>query len=318
MVKKMCVFVIMCGLVFASSAQAEKVISIGTAPAGGTWYAIGGAVADIITKHVKGVTAIAEVTGAAVENVKLLGTKEVEIGITINAIANAGYLGKRPFKEKYTNIRQLLSGFQHGYLQIFALKGSPIQYIDELKGKRVAVGPAGHGSLVRLKEIFKVLGWGFGFDAIKPVYLPYKQSVTLLTDKRVDAAVLYMAPPVPAIKAAEVTHDIKLLRLRDEHREAILKAYAHYVPKVVPKSAYKGLDEDIPTVATPNIIMVDADLDERLVYQITKAIFEHIDAFRASHPSVKTFSVEGAVTKGIIPFHPGAIKYYKEQGVWKE
>lgn len=316
MFKKSAVMVLMTFLVFAVSAQAAQVVSIGTAPAGGSWYANGGAIADIITKYVDGVTGIAEVTGAAVENVKLLGTKKVEMGITINAICNAGYLGKPPFKEKYPNLRILLSSFQKGYLQIFALKNSPIQYIDELKGKRVAVGPAGHGSLVRLKEVFKALGWGFSFKAIDPVYLPYKQAVTLLTDKRVDAAVLYMAPPAPVIKEAEITNPIKVLRLRDEQRQAILKTFKHYLPVTINQSAYKSLDEDIPTIATPNVVMVDADLEEALVYKITKAIFEHIDIFRGSHPSVKKFSIQDAVVKGIVPYHPGAMKYYKEQGVW--
>lgn len=318
MLKKASVLAIMVFLVLTLSAHAAKVISIGTAPAGGSWYANGGAIADIITKHVDGVTGIAEVTGAAVENVKLLGTKQVEMGITINAVGNAGYLGKPPFKDKYPDLRILLSSFQRGYLQIFALKDSPIQYIDELKGKRVAVGPAGHGSLVRLKEVFKALGWGFGFKAIKPVYLPYNQAVTLLTDKRVDAVVLYMAPPTPAIKEAEITNPIKVLRLRDEQLKTILGTFKHYVPVTIPKSAYKSLDEDIPTIATPNVVMIDAGVDEELAYKITRAIFEHIDIFQGSHPSVKGFGIQDAVQKELIPYHPGSIRYYKEQGVWKD
>ncbi len=316
MVKKICVFVIMCGLLFASSAQATKVISVGTAPAGGTWYAIGGALADIITKHVEGVTAIAEVTGAAVANVKLLGTKKIQIGLTINAIAKSGYEGKRPFKQKYRNIRTLISSFQKGYLQIFTLKGSGIDYVSDLKGKRVAVGPPGHGSLVRLKEIFGTLG--FTFKDIKPVYLPYKQSLTTLGDRRVDAVVLYMAPPVPAVKEFEVTHDVKLLRLKEGNRRAIMEKYPHYLAVEVPKTAYKDIDENIPTVATANIMMIDEDLDKELVYRITKAAFENIDKIRASHPSMKKFSIDMATKGSLVPFHPGAIKYYKEQGVWTE
>ncbi|TET82344.1 MAG: TAXI family TRAP transporter solute-binding subunit [Desulfobacteraceae bacterium] len=314
MLKKISWLVILFSLVFVSSAQAAKVISVGTAPAGGTWYAIGGALADIITKHVEGVNATAEVTGAAVANVKLLGTKEIQIGLTINAIAKQGYEGRRPFKQKYTNIRSMISSFQKGYLQIFTLAGSDLVYVSELKGKRVAVGPAGHGSLIRLKEIFKTMG--FSFDDIKPVYLPYGQSLRVLGDRKVDAAVLYMAPPVPAVKQFSVTNKVKLLRLKEENRKAILAKYPHYVPEVVPKFSYEGQDQSIPTVATANVILVDQDLEEQLVYNIVKAVFENIDKLRASHPSMKKFSLDMATIGSLVPFHPGAVKYYKEQGVW--
>jgi len=309
-------FIVLAFFVLAFSAEAAKVVSIGTAPAGGAWYGIGGALADVITKNVKGVTGIAEVTGAAIENVKLLGTKKIEIGFTINAIAKAGYDGKPPFKEAYPNIRTLVSSIQQGYLQIVTLKGSGLKYVSDLKGKRVAVGPQGHGSLIRLKEVFKVLGFGFGFDQIKPVFLPYSQSLTTLGDRRIDAAVLYVAPPAPAIKAFCVNHDIGLLSLKEQNRKAILKQYSHYLSVEIPAATYKGVDVPIPTVATANVIIIDAGVDEALVYEITKAVFENIDKIRASHPSAKKFSLAVATKGSPVPFHPGAIKYYKEKGVW--
>lgn len=316
MARKISVLMVAFCLLFTVSAGAEKVISIGTATPGGSWYAIGGTVADIITKKVKDVTALSEVTGGAVVNVKLLGTQKVQMGITINAIANAGYKGKRPFKEAYTNLRTLLAGFEKGNLQIVTLKGSGIEYVDQLKGKRVAVGPKGHGSLIRLKEIFGTMG--FGFDDITPVYLPLTQAMTVLGDKRVDASVMYMAPPTPAIKQFELTHDIALLKLKEAHRRMILDKYAHYVPEVIPKGSYEDVDIDIATVATPNVIIVDAGLDDDLVYSIVKAIFDNLDTFRAAHPSVKRFNVETAPRGGLAPYHPGAIKYYKEKGVWNQ
>jgi TRAP transporter TAXI family solute receptor len=314
--KKFAFLLVLVSIFMAEQSFGAKVISIGTAPSGGAWYGIGGALADVITKNVEGVTAIAEVTGAAVENVKLLGTKKIEIGFTINALAEAGFEGKPPFKERYDNIRTLVSSIQEGYLQIVALKGSGLKYVSDLKGKRVAVGPAGHGSLIRLKEIFQILGFGFSFDQIDPVYLPYSQSLTALGDRRVDATVLYVAPPAPAIKAFCVNHDIELLALKEENRQAALKKYPHYMAVEIPAGIYKGVDKPIPTVATANVIIVDAGLDEGLVYNITKAIFENIDRIRAGHPSAKGFSLDVATKGSAVPFHPGAIRYFKERGVW--
>ncbi len=303
-------------LLVISVVQAERVISIGTAPPGGAWYGIGGALADVITREVEGVKAVAEVTGAAIENVKLMGTKKIDIGFTINDIAKAGYEGEAPFKEKYPNLRTLVSSIQKGSLHVVALKGAGLEYVSDLKGKRVAVGPAGHGSLKNLREIFEVLG--FTFNDIKPVYLPYEQSLTALGDKKVDAAVIYVAPPAPSIQEFAITNDIKLLGLKEEDLNSLLKKYPNYIPDKLSKALYKGMDKDVLTVSTANVILVDSRLSEDLVYKITSAIFKNIEKIRASHPSAKGFSLQVATKGASVPFHPGAIRYFKEQGIWTQ
>ncbi len=297
-------------------AQEKKVISIGTAPPGGAWYGIGGALADVITNEVEGVKAVAEVTGAAIENVKLLGTRKIDIGFTINDIAKTGYEGEAPFKEKYSNLRTLVSSIQKGSLQVVALKGAGLEYVSDMKGKRVAVGPSGHGSLKNLREIFEALG--FTFNDIKPVYLPYEQSLTALGDKKVDAAVIYVAPPAPSIKEFAITHDIVLLGLKEEELNNLVKKYPNYIPDKLFKNLYKGMDKDILTVSTANVILVDAGLSEELVYKITQAIFKNIEKIRAGHPSAKGFSLQVATKGASVPFHPGAIRYFKEKGVWQQ
>ncbi|MDI7259941.1 MAG: TAXI family TRAP transporter solute-binding subunit [Thermodesulfobacteriota bacterium] len=315
MKKALIIFLFLC-LAMPFLAEAKKVISIGTAPAGGAWFGLGGALADIITKNIEGVTAVAEVTGAAVDNVRFVGTKKIDIGFTIATVGQQGYGGEAPFKEKYLNLRTLVSNVQKGLLHVVVLKDSGMNYIGELKGKRVAVGPSGHGGLPRLAEIFNVLG--FTFKDFTPVYLPYDQSITALGDRKVDAAVLYVAPPVPVISEVSLFKDINILELREADQKAILDKHGHYVDSFVPKGTYKGVDKDKRTVATPNIIIVDAGLDEELVYKITKALFENIDKFRAGHPSANEFTLEGATKGSLVPFHPGAIKYFKEKGVWKD
>ena len=142
--------------------------------------------------------------------------------------------------------------------------------------------------------------------------------MTALVDRKVDAAVLYVAPPAPAIKEFSLTNDINILELKEPSQDALLKKYGHYVAKFIPKGTYKGVDKDIRTVGTANIIMIDAGMDEAQVYKITKAIFENIDNVRAGHPSAKGFNLEDATKGSTVPFHPGAIKYFKERGVWKE
>jgi len=317
---KKCVGIVVISLlliisIISFSAASTQVISIGTAPAGGAWYAIGGALADVITKNVDGVIANAEVTGADVENARLLGSKEIQLSFNINVTAEAGYEGKPPFPKAYKNLRTLVSNIQMGYLQIVSLEYSEINNVSDLKGKRVAVGPSGHGSLLRLKEIFETIG--FTFDDIVPIYLPYDQSLNALGDKKVNAAVLYVAPPASAIAEFSLTHNIKLISFKEETRKRILEKYPYYTAVEIPSNTYKNVDYAIPTVATGNVILIDETLDEEIVYKITKSIFENIDKIRSSHPSAKDFSLDIATKGSTVPFHPGAIKYFKEQGVWE-
>jgi TRAP transporter TAXI family solute receptor len=301
-------------LIFASGTQAAEVISIGTGPTGGPWYACGGTLAEIFSSEVEGVKASAEVTGSAVMNMKLLGAGDVQMGFTINTIAKMARDGKPPFKEESPGIRTILSSFNKGYLQVFTLAGSDLEYISQLKGRTVVPGPKGHGSLIRLREVFKVLG--FAFDDIKPVYLPYSQALAALGDGKVEAVVLYVAAPAPVANQFSMSNDIRLLRLRDDEIDAMRAAYPHYERLVIPRESYRGQEQEVPTVGTPNGLYGSADLDEELVYRMVKAIYENIEKFRACHPSVKNHAVELAPLGSLVPFHPGAIRYYKEAGVW--
>jgi TRAP transporter TAXI family solute receptor len=316
MLKKMSCVMVLLGLLFATTVQAKELVSIATAMAGGAWYAAGGAIADIINNHVEGVTATAQTTGGAVANAKLLGTKKVQLGITINVIAKSAYEGRRPFKEKYTNIRTLLAALDKGHLQVFTLGGSDLSYVSELKGKKVMVGPPGHGSLIRLRQIFPIMG--FTFDDITPVYLPYQQAMAALGDRKVDAVVLYMSTPALPAKQFALTRDLKLLLVKEKYRKAVLAKYPFYQNLVVPKGTYKGQEQDVLTVGTANGVYIDSGVSEALAYKITKGIFENIGRLRASHPSMRNVSLEEAPKGSLVGFHPGVIKYYKEKGVWTE
>ena len=314
MFKKMSCLTIVLSFLLVAPVYAKTMINIGTAGAGGSWYAAVGAIADIINNNVDGVIASAQTTGGAVANVKLLGTKKIQMCVTINVVAQSASEGQNPFTEAYSNLRSILPNLEKGFLQVFTLAGSDINYVSELKGRKVMVGPQGHGSLIRLRQIFPVMG--FGFDEVKAVYLPYEQAMTALGDRKVDAVVLYMAYPALAAKQFGTTRDIKLLRVKDEHRTAVLAKFPFYLDLVVPAGTYKGQQEDVKTVGTGNGLYMDSGVDADLAYKITKAIFDNVEKLRASHPSVKHVSLETATQGALVEFHPGAMKYYKEKGVW--
>ncbi|MGH9253197.1 MAG: TAXI family TRAP transporter solute-binding subunit [Vicinamibacterales bacterium] len=295
----------------------SRVINIVTAPPGGSWYVIGGTLASIINDAVPGVRAVAEVSGGAEENVRLVGTGQSNLGFVISKTALQGYQGQAPFSQSFAGLRMLLSNLDIGQIHVVVLEGSPLANVCDLKGRRVGVGPTGHGSLANLREIFSA-GCGFTFDGITAVYLPYDQALSALGDGRLDAAVLYVSPPIPAIAEFGATRKFRLLPLTEAARDAVIAKYGYYLKTTIPADAYTHLTADVPVVGTSNGLMVSAELPEDLVYQITKATFDNIDRFRGSYPTIVDFSLEVAAKGGLIPYHDGAIRYYRERGVWPE
>ena len=294
-----------------------RVINIVTAPPGGSWYVIGGALASIINGAVPGVRAVAEVSGGAEENVRLVGTGQSNLGFVISKTALQGYQGQPPFSQPFTSLRMLLGNLDIGRLHAIVLDTSPLADICDLKGRRVGVGPSGHGSLANLREIFSA-GCGFTFDDLTPVYLPYDQALTALADGRLDASVIYVSPPIPAIAEFAAVRKFKLLPMTEAARDAVAARYGYYLKTEIPANAYTGIAQPVPVVGTSNGLMVSADLPEELVYRITRATFDNIDRVRNSYPTVAKFSLEVAPKDGLIPYHDGAIRYYRERGVWPE
>ncbi len=316
-IRRVFVVVLAAALAACGGGGNTRVVNIVTAPPGGSWYVMGGALASVINDAVPGVQAVAEASGGAEENVRLVGTGQSNLGFVIGKTALQGYEGREPFGQPFTNLRMLMSNLDVGQIHAIVLEGSPLADICQMKGQRVGVGPSGHGSLANLREIFSA-ACGFTFDDITPVYLPYDQALSALGDGRLDASVIYVSPPIPAITEFGTTRKYRLLPLTEAARDAVVARHPYYLKTVIPTTAYAGISRDVAVVGTSNGLMVDAELPEDLVYQITKATFENIDRFRNSYPTLAKFSLEVAPTGGLIPYHDGAIRYYRERGVWTE
>jgi TRAP transporter TAXI family solute receptor len=291
-------------------------IAIATASAGGAWYPIGAGMAEVINKSVPGVQASVQTTGGGVENIKLVNDGKTEIGITISYLAYNGYHGIAPYKSKMENIRTLCSGLSTGVMQVVVPANSEIKSLADLKGRKVAVGPAGGGALTVLNDIFQE--YGFKMSNITPSYVSYEEGVTMMTDGHVDAAVIYAALPTPAVKTLSTgPHPFRMLDLEENIKRNLLTKYPYYIPIKIPKEMY-GTGSDVPVVGTPNIVIVYSKLSEELVYKITKAFFEpkNLAIIHSSHPSAKALNLEGAAVAAV-PLHPGAEKFYREKRVLK-
>lgn len=296
-----------------SSNETKKVFySVGTAGTGGAYYPIGIAIANILTNDL-GIQSTAEVTGGAAENNMLVNNGTMQLAITQGPMAYAALNGKEPYSEENKNLSALFNGLSKGVFQMVVMGGSDIESLSDLKGKSIAMGPAGGGAINVVKDIFSV--YGFELEDVKPTFLSYSEGVDALKDGNVDAAIIQSAAPAAAItQLAATTKDFKIISIENDKMEEILNMYPYYSNINIPSSMY-GNDSDADTIYLSNIVVVSKELDEDQVYEMTKVIFENMDKIKEAHPSAKGFSLESAVDRVPIPLHPGAEKYYKERGL---
>jgi len=290
-------------------------ISIATASIGGSYYPIGVGMSEIFKDKIGGIEAKVEVTGGATENPKLVGSGESDMGFTNANLAYQAYKGEGIFeKAKYDKLRLMFAGVAPGTLHIVAKSGSGITRIPDLKGKKVAVGPQGGGGLGMLPHIFEQ--FGMTMDDISPFYMSYDEGIEALVDGHVDVATAQAPHPAPAIKTLEGTKvGFNFVEIEDADRSAILKKHPYYNSVDIPAETY-GLPAVAKALGSTNVLVINADVDEELVYQMTKAVFENLADLHKVHPSASSISLESAVTD-LIPLHPGAERYYKEAGIIK-
>lgn len=298
----------------------EKKLLFATGGTAGTYYPLGGAMAQVWNKKLSGVNVTVQATGGSVENVRLLGTKQAELGLCMNDVAYYGQNGLEVFKEKnerYTNY-SAIGAIYPEIIQIFARKDSGIKDILGFKGKRVSVGPPGSGTEVSARQILGVYGLDYkerkDFQAF---YLSYSEAANYFKDRQIDAAYFVVGVPNAALQDISTVVPIQFMEIDDQMLEKITQKYPYYSRAEIPANSYKGQDKPVKTVTLQAILLVRNDVDEQLVYDLTKTLYESDAEVAQGHAMGKFIALETA-TKGIaIPFHPGAAKYFREKGILK-
>ena len=287
-------------------------ISIGTGGTGGIYYPYGGGVAEIWSKHVKGVKAVAEVTGASVENVKLAHKGETVIGEVMGDVAVAGYKGLSKFKGKKHDILSMAIMYPN-LLQIVALKKSGITDIEQVRGRSISTGSPGSGTNFMSEVVFKALG--IPLKSYKDSRLSFTESANALRDGTIEVGVWSVGPGTSSILDLATTHDIHIISFTPEQTQKILAANSKYSSVELAGGVYRGADKAVATIGVWNVMICQASLDTNLVYSLAKALFEHNDYLMKIHPSAAYTTPENAVKYSPIPLHPGTVKYLKEKGV---
>lgn len=310
--KKLVVSVIIimgCILIGFLSVQAMQQMTIATGSLGGTFYPIGSGIANIITNNVDGVNVIAEQSGGARENTYLVNDKKSDFGITNPDIAYYAYNGIENFENKLDIVAV---GSLHGStFQIVTLPGSNVESVEDMKGKPIAIGPAGSGSNNVIKIVLEA--YGMSLDDIVPSYLGQSAGVDALKDGRVKAVAVLAGSPTASLLELRATRKFEVVKIGNDILDKIESEQPYFNHITVPSSVY-NLDEDYGALLTLNVLITHPSLDDNFIYNVTKAIYENLDVLSEYHVAAKNIKLDDA-PKVPIPLHPGAEKYFKEKGL---
>jgi TRAP transporter TAXI family solute receptor len=296
-------------------ASAQVSLSIATGGTGGVYYPVGGGYAQIIDRYVDGYTAAVEVTNASVENVGLIARGDSDIALALADTVLAAYEGTGRFGPggelpQLANLRAITIAYTNA-IHIITVEGSGVNSLADLRGKRVSVGAPGSGTEVSARTILEANG--ITYDDFSVQRLSVNETADALRDGTIDAGFWSGGVPTGAVLSLAETRQIKLVPLSDDEIAAVREADATMIPYTFAAGSYRGLAET-PSIGTPNLIVVAAEMPEELAYAFTKALFEHIDEVRAIHPSANETVPEAALDSPV-PLHPGAIRYLEEIGL---
>jgi TRAP transporter TAXI family solute receptor len=300
----------------AGHAQDKKRISIGTGGTGGVYYPLGGGLAAALSKYVPGVEATAEVTAGSVANMQLISAGKSELAFTMADTAWDAYNGLDKFKEKKVGLRTL-AVFYPNRMQVVSIEGKGIEKFSDLKGKRVSTGAPASGTEVMALRLIEAHGLDPNKDMTRE-RLSVAESVNALKDRKIDAFFWVGGVPTPAITDLSATPGIKV-KLVDhgEGAENMRKKYGPiYVQNRILANAYPGEPRETTNVDVWNLLVVPENSDEKLVYEITKTLFEKKDDLVKVHKDAAFLEMANQMTGASpIPFHPGALRYFKEKGL---
>ncbi|MBQ4211923.1 MAG: TAXI family TRAP transporter solute-binding subunit [Selenomonas sp.] len=293
-----------------SDTAEKKFLNIGTGGTAGTYYPIGGAMAEILNKDIQGMNASAQSTGASVANINMLKDGSVDLAIVQNDITYYAANGVEMFKDKKVDGLKGIATLYPETCQAVTLDSSGIKSIADLKGKKVAVGAAGSGVEANARQIMEA--YGITYNDIQVQYLSFAEAANALKDGNIDAAFLTAGYPTSAIQDIASQHKVRLLPVEADKADALIAKYPFYTKTVIPAGTYAGFNEEVPAVSVMAMLVANDKVDDKLGYALTKALFNNLDRLHAAHAAAKAIVKEKAMEGMSLPMNAGAEKFFKE------
>lgn len=290
-----------------SSASAEE-LRIGTASLGGAFYPMGQSIANLVNAYAgDGISMVPVVTGGSVQNPRLIGSGEVEIAITNNNLAVLARKGVGPYKTSPIDL-SAVAALHPSVLHMVVLEGSDINTIEDLKGKRVAVGPAGGGTLGFLNFLLPL--HDMSMDDLVPSFLSYSDGFSQLTDGNVDAAFALSGYPAGAVMQAAAGSDLKFISFSEGMLDKATAKNTAFMAVEIPADIY-GTDDPATVIGVNNMLVVLNSMDADIVEKIAAAIFDNLDEFMAENANAR--QIDPAMSLNLaIPLHEGAARYFNK------
>jgi len=297
-------------------APGRRFLSVGTAPPGGAFFVIGGAFAQVLQDASGGAWQVtAEATKGTQENIRRLATGELDFGLANSAITYFAVRGEREWEAPQA-VRAVMT-LAPNVAFFVTPANSGIETIRDLAGHRVTVGPAGAGFEHFVEPILNA--HGVSYDDFEPLHATQFGAVDLLADGSAAAAFLGGAVPTASITQAASAQRVRFVPFDPEVMKELVARYPFFEPATVPGGTYPGVEEDYPCLNVGSLhLIAAADADEELVYEVTKAIWENREAVIEKHPAGRTIRPEIVVKDTGTEFHPGAVRFYREIGIWPD
>ena len=294
-----------------------KFLSVGTAPPGGAFFVVGGAIAQVVDQNTRttGWQVSSEATKGTQENIRRLARNELDFALANAAISYFAVRGEGKWEAKQ-EIRTVMTLAPNIALFITP-SGSAVNTMADLRGKRVVVGPAGAGFDHFLRPILQA--HGITYDDFTPLHNTQAGAVDMLADGSAAAAFLGGAVPTASITQASASQDIHFIPFDAAARDALFERYPFFAPAKIPADTYRDQREEYAGMNVGNMHLITrASLDEDTVYAFTKALYENRAEVVKKHPAGRAINPKNIVRDTGTPFHPGAIRYFKEIGIWPD
>lgn len=307
-----------CAFSTPAVAQQQKFITVGTGGIVGVYYPLGGAICRFVnaTRKDHGLRCTVESTGGSVFNINAVMSGDMDIGFAQSDTQYYAMTGQAAFKDKpQPKLRALFSVYPE-LLTLVTRQDANIKTFSDIKGKRINVGDPGSGTRVTTELVMKEMG--IRLEDLKFAgELKFVEMAPALCDNKIDAFTFVAGHPNAIFQEAATTCASSIASVTGPAVDKLVKENAFYAKASVPGKMYKGTDNPQPTFGVMATVVASADLPEQTAYVITKAVFDNFDDFRKLHPAVANITKEQMLEGNTVPFHPGAVKYFKEKGMMK-
>ncbi|NWG20873.1 MAG: TAXI family TRAP transporter solute-binding subunit [Chloroflexi bacterium] len=300
-----------------SPPRTEKLrLIIGTGGTGGVFFPYGGGLARILTEKMPNTEATAQETGGSVDNMKLIQNGEIQIGMTTVDSAYDGVNGIAAYEATGKVPAVTLAVLYQSFIHVVALADSGITSVADMKGHPVSVGSAGSSTETAALRLLEAAG--LTPSDISQENLGVADSVAAMKDKKIDAFFWIGGLPTAAVTDLVTTESVVFIDTSALLQPMVDKYGPIYTAMTLPGGTYKGTDQDVAGIGVGNILVVNEAMPADEVKEILTTIFDNIEEVRQIHPAARSLSLETAATGSSIPFHPAAIEFFKEKGVWKD